>query len=473
MPGIAHIGFDFGSSLIKVAVRLEDVGETGAAPDAAFGIAFEGHSKDGPYRVFRPTELGVTGDGDGRRIQLRGASADARPITEIKERLMGGFYPQGTPLLDAPLDGSGLTVHEGAALLLASTLCDVRAAIEHYARDRNTRRPDTILVNCAVPSADTMSAQTRDALSETACPHRRAFLELMERARRWVFRAGYARVPDELSLSEARKIAREILSITLPDAVDAWGTTCIPEALAAVTAAIRHAQFRQGLFFVFDVGAYTTDASLFHFHPAPEYQIMVYYGIGSSRAGIGRDAAEHVGDAAAAELRRQLEDMYRVMLESMLEEHGDQFTRGLLRHHPRPNSPKWKAVVLGGGANRDHVRRAIDGLALPSKSAEGFRVAPTGEETLRFPVQTYSHIVFIHQRGGAACTKPLDGLRQSWRHYAAALERPSSILQLGLGLASGAFRIPSWSAGEPVTPTNRPDAVSKDAWRTFHPWAEY
>lgn len=473
MPGIAHIGFDFGSSLIKVAVRLEDVGETGAASDAAFGIAFEGQSRDAPYRVFRPTELGVMGNGDGRRIQLRGASADARPITEIKERLMGGFYPQGTPLLDASLDGSGLTVLEGAALLLASTLCDVREAIEHYARDRNTRRPDTILVNCAVPSADTMSAQTRDALSATACHHRRAFQELMERARRWVFQGGRTRVPDGPSLSEARTLAREILGIPLPANADAWGTTCIPEALAAVSAAIRHAQFRRGLFFVFDVGAYTTDASLFHFHPAPEYQVMVYYGIGSSRAGVGRGAQQHMDDAVAAQLQQQLDDMYRLMLESMIKEHGARFTRGLLRHHPYPNSPHWSAVVLGGGANHAQVRRAIAGLSLPSNTGEGFRVAPIGAEPLRFPVQTYSHVVFIHQRGGAARTRPLAGLQASRPNYAAALERPSSILQLALGLASGAFRIPSWSAGEPVTAANRPSAVPEHAWQMFHPWAEH
>lgn len=473
MSGIAHIGFDFGSSLIKVAVRLEDVGETGAAPDAAFGIAFEGQSRDAPYRVFRPTEIGVTGTGDGRRIQLRGASAGARSITEIKERLMGGFYPQGAPLLDTQLEGSGLTVLEGAALLLASTLCDVRDAIEHYARDRNTRRPETILVNCAVPSADTMSAQTRDALSETACPHRRAFQELMERTRQWVFGNASVRLPSELSMVEAKRFSREILNIKLPATVESWGTTCVPEALAAVTAALRHPQFRRGLYFVFDVGAYTTDASLFHFHPALEYQIMVYYGIGSARAGIGRGATTHAGDTAAEQLRHQLSDMYRVMLESMITDHGNQFTKGLLRHDQRPNTPKWKAVVLGGGANQAYVRSALAGLALPSSTGAGFRVAPLNVAPLLFPPQTYSHVVFIHQRGGTACTKPLKGLRASWPHYTAALEQPSSILQLALGLASGAFQIPSWSAGEPVTPTNRPDAVSKDAWRMFHPWADH
>ena len=473
MPGIAHVGFDFGSSLIKVAVRLEDVGEAGAAPDSAFGIAFEGESKDGPYRVFRPTALWIRDDGNGGIIQLRGASAGARAITGIKERLMGGFHPQGDALLHSPLGECGLTLLEGAALLLASTMCDIRDAIDAYARDRNTRRPDTVLVNCAVPSADTMSIQTQDALSQGACPQRRAFQELMERVRRWAFGAAPEGIPGELSFEQAKKIASCILGSRLPPEISEWGTTCIPEALAAVIAAIRHAEFTDGLFFVFDVGAYTTDASLFHFHPAPEYRIMVYYGMGSSRAGIGTAGADPLPAADAAALRRQLEDMYRSMLEHMLETHGALFVRALLKHEPRPNTPKWSAVILGGGANSQDVRRMIAGLSLPSASGEGHRVAPTGTEPRRFPVQTYSHVVFIRQRGGSSRTKPVIGLQTNKPTYVAALERPSSILQLALGLSSGVFHVPAWSACEPVTPTKRPPAVSEDAWRRFHPWSEH
>lgn len=473
MPGIAHIGFDFGSSLTKVAVRLEDVGEAGAVPESAFGIAFEGESKDGEYRVFRPTALWIRSEGQGGTLQFRGASAGARAITGIKERLMGGFHPQGGPLLQAPLGECGLTLLEGAALLLASTMCDIREAIDAYAKDRNTRRPDTILVNCAVPSSDTMSIQTRDALSEAACPQRRAFQELMERVRRWVFETAPVNIPAEISFQQAKRIASEILGFRLPPEIGSWGTTCIPEALAAVIAAIRHAEFKDGLFFVFDVGAYTTDATLFYFHPSPEYRVMVYYGMGSSRAGIGTTGADSLGTAEAAELRRQLEDMYRSMLETMLRVHGKLFVTALLKHEPQPNTPRWSAAILGGGANSSEVRRMIAGLALPSNSGAGHRVAPIGTEARSFPIQTYSHVVFIRQRSGSSRTKPVLGLQTNSPTYSAALKRPSSILQLALGLSSGVFNVPAWSAGEPVTPTNRPASVSEDAWRRFHPWAEH
>jgi hypothetical protein len=466
MPGIAHVGFDFGSSLIKVAVRLEDVGESGMGADAAFGMAFRGTDRERPYEVFRPTAIHV---GNGS-IYLRDPPDDARRIGGIKERLMGAHHPQGEPLLDAALEDSGLTLHEAAALLLASAMSDVRMAIAAYVADRQTLYPETVLVNCAVPSSDTMSAQTRDALSETACPHRRGFQKLVERVRRAAFAPGAVPIPGRLTIGDARDVARRIIGMPLPTDLGDWGTSCIPEALAAVVAAGRHPQFRQGLFMVFDIGAYTTDASLFHFHPGQDYRIMVYYGIGSSRAGIGSDRTSLPSHDLAC-LRGRLQDMYAAMLEAMIVEHGDEFRRQMLRDHPRPNSPKWIPVVLGGGATFPEIRQAVGGLSLPSRHEGAYRVTPMGRQPATFPTETFSHVVFIRRASGRK-TETTAALRQgpARPRFVDAIERPSHILQLAMGLASSVFNVPTWSAAEPVVADRRPASIPSESWQQFHPW---
>ncbi len=471
MPGIAHIGFDFGSSLIKVAVRLEDVGERQAGPDAAFGIVFQGDNREGPYKVFRPTQLRVTGSGDGRRIFLRDAPLQAARITGIKERLMGGYHPQGGALLDIELEGCGLTLHEAAALLLASTMDDVRVAIATYAANRQTRLPSSILVNCAVPSSDTMRAQTQDAFSETACPHRTHFQALMERVRRAVFLAKAGPIPASMTVAEARALAQRVLQTELPSDPGDWATACIPEALAAVIAAVRHPEFRRGLFFVYDIGAFTTDASLFHFHPGQDYRIMVYYGIGSSRAGIGHLGPTGDDREALAHLSDGLQDLYRSMLESMMDQYGRTFQNAFLRSEPSANTPIWRSVVLGGGATRPDVRSMVGGLGLPSKVHGAFRVRPIGRPPLVFPIQTYSHLVFI-RRPTTHRTYRIADLRDGpmRARYLEALVHPSHILQLAMGLSSSVFSIPTWSASEPIARNRRPDTIPEEAWERFHPW---
>lgn len=449
MPGTAHIGFDFGSSLIKVAVRLQDVGEQGAG--ASFGVVLDGTEPSKPYRVFRKTSISVIGNGPQRQICLRSNPAGSRRFDGLKEVLLPGFESDNTTVLNQEFGETGLSRIQAAALLTVSVFDDVRKAMILYCRESKLVVPDTILINCAVPSSETMMIDTSDALAETHCPFRKGFAALVERCRRFVFIDAQRIKSDPISLKEAIKTAQMVLDTPLPEQAGSSGTTCIPEALAAVVAAIRHPGFRDGLFFVFDVGAFTTDASLFFFHPHEPYKVMCYYGIGTCLAGVGRDTDSRGALAPAIALLIQLKvgTLYQQMIDAMIAEHGPLF-RVLFKHEPRTNTPRWQPILLGGGAEVEQVKQIVAGLCIGTPAENVYRIAPHAYPPKTFPLDTFASVVFVNSTNNNQLVFSRKDLRNTpwYNEYCEALIHPSHILQLAIGLSSPVFEYPMWSAAE-------------------------
>jgi hypothetical protein len=472
VPGTAFIGLDFGSSLIKLAIRLEDVGLANDGRRGVFGVAFDGATHATPYRVFLETAIWNVGDGPDRRVFLRPPSRGAPPKSiGIKERLIDGYRPGEHLRLSTPIEPCGLTPEEATVLLLASTLEDARAAIRHYVRDRGARTPASFLVNCAIPSSDTLKTDTQDALLPSSCPHRNRFRDLVERVRRYIFVEQRSLPANDMTLTKARNTAASILGIALPDDEGALGTACLPESLAAILAATTHPRFREGLHFVFDIGAFTTDASLFHFNPNPLHQFMNYYATGTCRAGVGRDAIP--GRSLRPEhlnlLRNETQALYLQMIRDMLDAYPRDFERAMFAHEPTTWTPKWRATIIGGGAKIGEVPGMIAQLrGRPRHGGDGFPARMSAPPT-PFPEDTYERIVFINGIG-ASRTKSITLLRSERRHYDNALRVPSHILQMSIGLTRNVLDCPPWSASTPPTPSNGANAQGAESWRDYNPW---
>jgi hypothetical protein len=459
MPGTAHIGFDFGSSLIKVAVRLQDVGEQGAG--ASFGVVLDGTEPSKRYRMFRKTSISVIGNGPQRQLCLRGSPPKSRRFDGLKEVLLPGFESDNTTVLNQEFGETGLSRIQAAALLTVSVFDDVRKAMILYCRESKLVVPDTILINCAVPSSETMMIDTSDALAETHCPFRNGFAALVERCRRFVFIDAQRIKSDPISLKEAIKTAQMVLDTPLPEQAGSSGTTCIPEALAAVVAAIRHRGFRDGLFFVFDVGAFTTDASLFFFHPHAPYKVMCYYGIGTCLAGVGRDTDSRraLAPAIAMLMQTKVGLLYQEMIDAMIAQHDSSF-RVLFKHSPMTNTPCWQPILLGGGAEVKQVNQVIAGLCVRSSTGDAYRIAPHAYPPKTFPLDNFASVVFVNSTNNKQQVFSRRELRTPDRYneYCEALIHPSHILQLAIGLSSPVFGYPMWSAAE-LPPDQR--------WRYF------
>jgi hypothetical protein len=472
MPGTAFIGLDFGSSLIKLAIRLQDVGLAADGGQNVFGVAFEGMSHANSYKVFLETAIWVVGDGPDRRICLRRPAHGAPPkAVGIKERLIDGYRPGEEPRLTTPIEPCGLTPPEATALLLASTLQDARSAIKMFVRDRGAMLPGSFLVNCAIPSSDTLQTETHDALLPSSCPHRATFRDLVERVRRFVFVEKKSLPGNDMRLPAAKAAAAAILGIALPEDEGLLGTACLPESLAAVRAATAHPQFREGLHFVFDVGAYTTDASLFHFNPNPIHQYMTYYATGTCRAGVGRDAGpgQQIPTARIHLLHNELHALYRQMMTDMLAAYPREFQLAMFKHDPMPWTPKWRATIIGGGARIESVRGLVGALSGPQNDGNPGFPAKMPLLPSRFPEDTYAWVVFIHGTGTAR-TKSIAHLRIEPTHYNRALRDPSNILQMSIGLTQNVLDCPQWSASAPPVPLVGGGAQGTDAWQGFNPW---
>jgi hypothetical protein len=401
--------------------------------------------------MFRKTSISVIGDGPRRQICLRGSPARSRRFDGLKEVLLPGFESSNTALLNQEFGKTGLSQLQAAALLTVSVFDDVRKAMILYCRESGLSEPDTILVNCAVPSSETMMIDTKDALAETHCPFRNGFAGLVERCRRFVFVDGQRIPRDPIGLPDAIKSAHRILNTTLPEQAGSSGTTCIPEALAAVVAAIRHPGFRDGLFFVFDVGAFTTDASLFFFHPDEPYKVMCYYGIGTCLAGVGRDTDSRgaLAPAIAMLMQTKVGLLYQEMIDAMIAQHDSSF-RVLFKHSPMTNTPCWQPILLGGGAEVKQVNQVIAGLCVRSSTGDAYRIAPHAYPPKTFPLDNFASVVFVNSTNNNQRVFSRKDLRTpSWYHeYCEALIHPSHILQLAIGLSSPVFEYPMWSAAE-------------------------
>ena len=292
---------------------------------------------------------------------------------------------------------------------------------------------------------------TNDALAETHCPFRNGFAALVERCRRFVFIDGQRIPRDPIGLPDAINTAHRILSITLPEQAGSSGTTCIPEALAAVVAAIRHPGFRDGLFFVFDVGAFTTDASLFFFHPHEPYKVMCYYGIGTCLAGVGRDTDSRgsLAPENAMVMQSKVGSLYQQMIDAMNVQHGQLF-RGLFKHTPRTNTPRWQPILLGGGAEVEQVKQIIAGLCVGTAADDAYQIAPHAFQPKTFPLDNFASVVFVNSTNDNQRVFARTDLRTPARYneYCEALVHPSHILQLAIGLSSPVFEYPMWSAAE-------------------------
>ena len=292
---------------------------------------------------------------------------------------------------------------------------------------------------------------TSDALAETHCPFRNGFAALVERCRRFVFIDAQRIKSDPISLKEAIKTAQMVLDTPLPEQAGSSGTTCIPEALAAVVAAIRHPGFRDGLFFVFDVGAFTTDASLFFFHPHDPYKVMCYYGIGTCLAGVGRDTDSRgaLAPEIALLMQSKVGTLYQQMIDAMIAEHGPLF-RVLFKHEPRTNTPRWQPILLGGGAEVEQVKQIVAGLCVGTPAENVYRIAPHAYSPKTFPLDTFASVVFVNSTNNNQRVFSRKDLRDTpwYNEYCEALIHPSHILQLAIGLSSPVFEYPMWSAAE-------------------------
>jgi hypothetical protein len=451
MSGFAIIGLDIGSSTTKVCFRISDVGNSMEDARQVVSVAHWPVAPTVDQCVTeRPTCLWT----DGSAIAFT-CQKGWHPVSDMKARLMSGWDRGIDPVhIHGPVR---LSLRVLMALHVHRVLCDVKVAIERYVRYRGLRYPETIFVNCAIPSEQILTDDPELALATPRCPRRRGLAQIVEFARRRVFDQG-VRMHDVVSLSYTERLAADFEREAPAQDAAHTCTVCIPEAIASILAAIDHPSFLPRskpwdmrnprreeavpTVLVMDCGSLTTEFALFSYRGQGEVE---FFAAGSCMAGAGLLAGDQ--DTGVAGYKRSAITFYRDFWNLI-------FTRTLGPGNPNvilpgPNTPQWRSLFIGGGTRVDAIADVLRQLCVWSSVRNAYRVAPmVPAQEMRLPDQAISYLVILRDNDRAPDVLNLQLGVQPSRELERAkrwLHGREYLHQVAIGLAKHVLEMPSWS----------------------------
>ena len=354
MPGFVIIGLDFGMALTKCAVAIQPPRQT---EYEQFVVAFEGD--DGIDRVH--TASGVWADDES--VSLRGFDIkdDAVFLHGVKEKLLHDLDAGE----ESNLDGT-LSAADAVFVSLAGILADVKRRVAEYLESTYPGATWNWIVNAATPAvrANDVALTPREVRMKELVEQALAYAECYPKFDGTVSRA---------DIAEARAEAKRSASKVAPQ------VSVLRESLAGALFALMADDAEEGIWFTIDIGALTTDTSLFFFSPAAggQNREAAYSAMASSLGGM-QALAESIACAEALELpdahRRiaelELEEVRDIDAFGPLTDAVDQSIGATLKGACRlgavyaeffdeaqqPIRSKFQFLILGGGSSNVAVR---------------------------------------------------------------------------------------------------------------------
>lgn len=378
------IGLDFGTSTTKCIVNLEGI-ESGKNKYLALSFPTE-NSSNGTLCV--PTAIGIEDD-----LLFFGIQANnAREENIIRSFKMAipcidsewGSYESPFMIQEKPgffqILGQQLSAVDLSALYLATIIKQVKSRLSHYFKGNTNLQ---VYLNMAAPldqliqyyeMGENVSEKLKQKMSlENASRDTRISKHYIAMEQRTLRLSDKSQNPwllkDALVALNDVKAARVLPLEESPAYV-------VPEILAATTAYINRPRTRAGRFITFDVGAGTTDISVFWLEKQ-EVTKPWYYSCGSLHIGmddIDRSLSEILNQISGNSLRRKREHLeittggirkYIQLIKPVLigiKRHKEKIFG--LAYKKEPKRTKWgtrsKAnvtlIMLGGGCQTDVIK---------------------------------------------------------------------------------------------------------------------
>lgn len=352
MAGLVIIGFDFGMALTKCAVAIQPPSQSELER-----VVVEFRDEDGEERFHLPSRVWTNEDSISLdKIDLPGI-ADCH--LGLKRRLLDAWAGADEELV------SGAYVTECVFFALTRILARVRRSVDSHLRRQYPGASWTWVVNAATPSARGISGAVtaRELQMKSLIARVLAFVEAHPDI------AGASRIVD------LRAEVAEAEALSLRHAT-ARRVAILRESLAAALFALQADDAVTGTWLTVDVGALTTDTSLFFFRPdtltdGREFRVAAYYAMASRIGGmqsvadalVTRDdlpahaAHDRLGGLAQGELESLAE--FGQLTEIVRQSIGDTL-RGawesenpyfhLFEDTPRGRRCRFRLLLVGGGS---------------------------------------------------------------------------------------------------------------------------
>lgn len=267
MAGLVIIGFDFGMALTKCAVAIQPPNQTVLERVV---VAFQ--DPDGEECFYLPSRVWTNSESISLNKDDLHGDVDCRP--ELKRLLLEAWSGADTAVMP------GVLVTECAFFLLTRILARVRRAVDSHLRREYPGATWTWMVNAATPCERNMldEENAREEQMKQLMAQVLAFVEQypnIDGASRHV--GLRAEVAQAKQLAQRNATARRV--------------TVVRESLAAALFALQADDAVAGTWLTVDVGALTTDTSLFFFSPetGPDdvvFRIAAYYAMTSAEGGM-------------------------------------------------------------------------------------------------------------------------------------------------------------------------------------------
>ena len=267
MAGLVIIGFDFGMALTKCAVAIQPPNQSELERVV---VGFQ--DEDGEERFHLPSRVWTNEDSIAlNEIDLSGI---VNCHHGLKRRLLDAWACTDEELV------SGAYVTECVFFALTRILAGVRRAVDWHLRRQYPGASWTWVVNAATPSERGVSdaVTARELQMKSLIAQVLAFVEAHPNS------AGATRIAD------LRAEVAEAEALSLRHAT-ARRVTILRESLAAALFALQADDAVRGTWLTVDVGAHTTDTSLFFFSPntlpdGREFRVAAYYAMASRIGGM-------------------------------------------------------------------------------------------------------------------------------------------------------------------------------------------
>lgn len=263
MAGLVIIGLDFGMALTKCAVSIQPPKQSTMKKVV---VAFD--DEEGRQRFHLPSCLWT--NSDSISVVKRDLPGVAKCHLGLKRRLLDAWSVADEEVVP------GAYVTECVFYVLAQVLARVRRAVVAHLQTKYPGAKWTWVVNAATPSerrglVDPSFA--REAHMKALVARALAFVERSPETK-GAFRIEHLRaaVAEADQFVEREGTARRV--------------TILRESLAAALFALQADDAERGTWLTVDIGALTTDTSLFFFSPDQQYRIAAYYSMASRRGGM-------------------------------------------------------------------------------------------------------------------------------------------------------------------------------------------
>jgi hypothetical protein len=263
MAGLVIIGLDFGMALTKCAVSIQPPNQSTMKKVV---VAFD--DEEGRQRFHLPSCLWT--NSDSISVVKRDLPGVAKCHLGLKRRLLDAWSVADEEVVP------GAYVTECVFYVLAQVLARVRRAVVAHLQTKYLGAKWTWVVNAATPSE-------RRGLVDPSFARETHMKALVARALAFVERSPETK--GAFRIEHLRAAVAEADQFVEREGT-ARRVTILRESLAAALFALQADGAERGTWLTVDVGALTTDTSLFFFSPDQQYRIAAYYSMASRRGGM-------------------------------------------------------------------------------------------------------------------------------------------------------------------------------------------